>query len=72
MPFGGSFGEYSLNDFEEQPNKENGSSSKLLGSFPGSLLDPVDKAGLLESLVCFPERVGELAEQTTLRTSTKI
>lgn len=24
LPFGGSFGEYSLNDFEEQPDRENG------------------------------------------------
>lgn len=23
LPFGGSFGEYSLNDFEEQPSREN-------------------------------------------------
>lgn len=32
LPFGGSFGEYSLNDFEEQPRrKKKGSSETLLG-----------------------------------------
>lgn len=33
LPFGGSFGEYSLNDFEEQPRRETkmGSPESLLG-----------------------------------------
>lgn len=34
LPFGGSFGEYSLNDFEEQPRRERkkGSLESLLGA----------------------------------------
>jgi hypothetical protein len=35
LPFGGSFGEYSLNDFEEQPSRENGTAP--LSSLGGPL-----------------------------------
>lgn len=56
LPFGGSFGEYSLNDFEEQPDRENGTDSpELLWSFPGGLLDCIGRAGLLESLPWLPD-----------------
>lgn len=44
MPFGGSFGEYSLNDFEEQPRREKKKGSRVpLESSPRSLLDCVDR-----------------------------
>lgn len=43
LPFGGSFGEYSLNDFEEQPRRERKKCPESLLGTLLKLLDCVDR-----------------------------